>query len=393
MGKAMATGTLDLQEVDFGGSGPPKYERLKSCISGAISSGKLRPGDSLPPEKELALTLGVARNTVRQALMDLERGGLLKRIHGKGTFVNEDAIRHLRNGQEKGLNVYALVVPEAHSDFYASLLHGFDEAAYRQQRQVIVCTTNNDVDKQAQIILNLMDKHVAGVAVIPTTSTPTPAYHISQLQQRQIPVVLCHRGITGVRAPQLSIPFRQIGRCAAEAAAKLGHRRAAIVSSIRTEFSEQYEKGLRSAFAAAGGAIPDSFVVFDECLTMLPHEHERELSEHLERICCRPDRPTVIFTTFDPLAESIYLLLRQLKLRIPEDISLVSFGDARREGAIVRRLSSVIIDQSATARHAVALLDEMSSGQREITSDEVIELALSMGKGETLGAVSLQKIG
>ncbi len=93
----------------------------------------------------------------------------------------------------------------------------------------------------------------------------------------------------------------------------------------------------------------------------------------------------MIFTTFDPLAESIYLLLRQLQLRVPEDISLVSFGDARREGAIIQRLSSVVIDQTATARQAARLLDEIGSGSREITNNEAIELSVSMGNGETLG--------
>ena len=197
--------------------------------------------------------------------------------------------------------------------------------------------------------------------------------------------MLCHRGVPGVQAPLLLIPFYQIGRCATNAAIEFGHRRGAIVSSIRTAYSDQYERGLRATFADAGGEIPNDFVVFDECLALQPQEHERELHAHLERICCRADRPTVIFTTFDPLAESIYLLLRQLGLRVPEDISLVSFGDARREGAIVRRLSSVVIDQSATAREAASLLDQMGSGIRDITNDESFDLPVSMGKGETLG--------
>ena len=162
--RRMSNDRLNLSDLNFSGSGPPKYERLKSHLSEAISSGRIRPGDALPPEKELALALKLARNTVRQALIDLERVGLLKRIHGKGTFVSDDAVHRLRDGRENSLNVYALVVPEVKSDFYASLLHGFDGAAYLLQRQVIVCATNNDVDKQAQIILNLMDKRVSGVS-------------------------------------------------------------------------------------------------------------------------------------------------------------------------------------------------------------------------------------
>ena len=42
----------------------------------------------LPPETELAKMLSVSRATIRQALDDLEREGLLLRIHGRGTFLN-----------------------------------------------------------------------------------------------------------------------------------------------------------------------------------------------------------------------------------------------------------------------------------------------------------------
>jgi GntR family transcriptional regulator of arabinose operon len=381
----MSTGFLDFSGLDLSGNGPPKYERLKSYLTCAILAGHLQPGDALPAEKELAVDLKIATNTVRQALTGLANDGLLKRIHGKGTFVNDPVSRVHVERDRKRLNVYALVVPEAHSDFYASLLHSFEEAADRQQRQVLICATTNNIDKQAQIILNLMDKEVAGVAIVPVFGRTTPACHIRELQRRHIPVVLCHRGVDGVQAPLLSIPFQEVGRCAAEAATRLGHQCGAFISTIRSEFSGQFESGLRKAFSDGGGDIPDSYVVFDECLAQGPQGHEHELLAHLERICCRPDRPSVIFTTFDSLAESIYLLLRQLKLRVPEDVSLVGFGDSRRDRIILRRLNSVVIDHSATAKHATTLLEEMGNGMRDIASSESIELLVSMGPGQTLG--------
>jgi GntR family transcriptional repressor for pyruvate dehydrogenase complex len=65
------------------------YERITTHIRGAISSGKLRPGDRLPPETELARTLGVSRPTVREALKVLESQNVLRSSTGPtgGTFV------------------------------------------------------------------------------------------------------------------------------------------------------------------------------------------------------------------------------------------------------------------------------------------------------------------
>lgn len=54
-----------------------------------ILSGELKPGDRLPPERELALQVGMSRGSVNQGILDLERMGFLRIIPRKGTFVAE----------------------------------------------------------------------------------------------------------------------------------------------------------------------------------------------------------------------------------------------------------------------------------------------------------------
>src|SRR5918911_42046 len=65
------------------------YERIIQHIRGEISSKKLRPGDRLQPEADLARSLGVSRPTVREALKVLESQNVLRSSTGPtgGTFV------------------------------------------------------------------------------------------------------------------------------------------------------------------------------------------------------------------------------------------------------------------------------------------------------------------
>ncbi|MDF2701827.1 MAG: FadR family transcriptional regulator [Rubrobacteraceae bacterium] len=65
------------------------YKRIVEHIRGEISSKKLRPGDRLPPEANLARSLGVSRPTVREALKVLESQNVLRSSTGPtgGTFV------------------------------------------------------------------------------------------------------------------------------------------------------------------------------------------------------------------------------------------------------------------------------------------------------------------
>ena len=65
----------------------PLYTQLVGIIKRNISSGTLAVGDLLPSESELCRVLNISRNTVRQAIGELEEEGLVVRKRGKGTFV------------------------------------------------------------------------------------------------------------------------------------------------------------------------------------------------------------------------------------------------------------------------------------------------------------------
>ena len=175
-----------------------KYERIQELLKTQIREGQLQPGTALPSEQQLANLFESARSTVRQAMGMLEREGLVTRVQGKGTFVHENARQRLASG----LDILALVIPEVLSGFYPSLQHSFEESARESQNQMMVCCTRNNIDKQGNAILQLIDNQVGGVAIVPASTPPTPAYQIRQLQKAGIPVVLCHRPVEGiVRAP------------------------------------------------------------------------------------------------------------------------------------------------------------------------------------------------
>jgi GntR family transcriptional regulator len=70
------------------------HRQLAQQLREAIGAGKLRPGDRLPTEPELAASHRVSRITARQAVMQLVREGLVVRRQGKGSFVAEPPVHH-----------------------------------------------------------------------------------------------------------------------------------------------------------------------------------------------------------------------------------------------------------------------------------------------------------
>lgn len=73
------------------GDGRTLYSHVAEQVEALALSGPLGEETTLPPEWELVEQLGVSRGTLRRAIGDLERSGLVRREAGRGTFVNPAA--------------------------------------------------------------------------------------------------------------------------------------------------------------------------------------------------------------------------------------------------------------------------------------------------------------
>lgn len=85
-------GLFSPEEFAKSGSGP-LYLQLNRRIAEGIASGLLARGNSLPPERELAMMTGLSRVTVRKAIQSLVSSGELVQKRGSGTFVAQRVVR------------------------------------------------------------------------------------------------------------------------------------------------------------------------------------------------------------------------------------------------------------------------------------------------------------
>ena len=75
------------------------YEQVAGQVTDLVARGEFKPGDRLPPERDLAKLLGVSRPTVREAMIALEMAGLVEVRVGAGTFVTDKAKGNDNNGR------------------------------------------------------------------------------------------------------------------------------------------------------------------------------------------------------------------------------------------------------------------------------------------------------
>lgn len=109
--------------------GTPRYLAIADSIAADLAAGKLKPGDRLPPQRDLAWQLGVTIGTVTRAYQEASKRGLLSGEVGRGSYLREPsaslaAIQALSRGIEPGvLNMQISAPPRVHqaSDLDAAL--------------------------------------------------------------------------------------------------------------------------------------------------------------------------------------------------------------------------------------------------------------------------------
>lgn len=75
-------------------AGIPLYRQVADLLEREIRAGDHTPERRLPPEAELASRYGINRLTVRQGLTELGQRGLVRTIHGRGTYPIAEAVRY-----------------------------------------------------------------------------------------------------------------------------------------------------------------------------------------------------------------------------------------------------------------------------------------------------------
>ena len=73
------------------------YEQIVQQIEESIREGRLKPGEQLLAERELALQFGVSRTAVREAVKTLSEKGLVEAYSGRGTFVTSGRSQSMRH--------------------------------------------------------------------------------------------------------------------------------------------------------------------------------------------------------------------------------------------------------------------------------------------------------
>jgi GntR family transcriptional regulator, transcriptional repressor for pyruvate dehydrogenase complex len=81
------------------------YEQIVQQVEESIRKGAMKPGDQLPPERELAQQFGVSRTAVREAVKALREKGHVEAYPGRGTFITDGTSHAIKQSLDRMIRI------------------------------------------------------------------------------------------------------------------------------------------------------------------------------------------------------------------------------------------------------------------------------------------------
>lgn len=214
--------------------------------------------------------------------------------------------------------IVSLIISDIQNPFFTSLVRAVEDRANSQKYNLFLCNSDEDPTKEAVYIDLMLSEKVAGVIITPAHET---CNNIQKLIKANIPVVAVDRRVKNVEIDTVILDNISASYNVVKLLIENGHRHIGAVLASK-EITTGYERYLGYLKALNEWNIP-----IDENLirTGIPKEHlgYRYTSELLA--LSRP--PTAILTGNNLLAIGALKAISDHQLRIPEDLSLVTFDD------------------------------------------------------------------
>jgi DNA-binding LacI/PurR family transcriptional regulator len=231
--------------------------------------------------------------------------------------------------------------------------------------QLLIADSKLDLEKEKENIRTMLEHRAEGLLIFPVSDWHhnNEIDHFLELKLNKIPFVLLGRvegyNFDCVFAEELESAY-QIGRHLIE----LGHRRIGVVGyESQNRPARERLKGLMRAFVEAGFGNDEEVLqkhlsILSPDLNMLDLRAEELIREEARRWFAGPGAPTALVPISDYVAIGLYRPFHQLGIRIPEDVSIATFGDSYFSRYLIPSLTLMTTDNNRVAHTAAMMLDQ-----------------------------------
>lgn len=335
-----------------------KYELVKQDISEKIISEEYKVNQKLPTESELMEVYHVSRFTVRHAIGELEKDNFVYRIQGGGMFVSDWKNKPRPSVDNKTVG---LITTHIADYIFPNIITGIDNYISNYGYSVLIASTQNDPDKERKSLTNLLSNKLSGLIIEPTRSALNNVNKsiYENIKSMGIPMLFINAVYDGLDIPYLIMDDVKIGEMTTRSLISQGHKQ--IVGIFKVDDKQGIHR--MNGYIKAYQDHPE-ISNLSEIMMYQTEENKINLFKKLYTILTRPKFvPTAIVCYNDQLAIQVINFVKEIGLKVPEDISIIGVDDYQFSQFISPALTTIRHPQERMGLDAGKMIINMINKQ------------------------------
>jgi LacI family transcriptional regulator len=278
--------------------------------------------NSEPTIHDIARKLNISASTVSRALNDNPRISLKTRekVREIALELGYRANSLASNLRNKKSNTIGIVVPLINRYFFSSVISGVEDIAYKAGFTVVISQSNDLAQKEIDIVHSMFANRVDGL-IISIAMEPNTNEHFNLFRKKHIPLVFFDRAVPEIETDNIVVDDFAGAFRVTQHLIDQGYRRIAHLAG---------PQNLMTYFDRKNGyidALHQNGIPFDESLVHINKLTSDDGIIAAKQLMSLPNPPDALFCGNDTTALSVMIYLRDLGIRIPEEIGIVGFSN------------------------------------------------------------------
>ena len=272
-------------------------------------------------------------------------------------YIPNQFAANLRTGKSKTI---ALIVPSLNNPFFADLASTINAEVRKLGYITMISDSDENLEIEELELQQVMSRKVEGLIIAPCGNNWE---HIKQLHDQGLPIICIDRYFEELDIPFVSTDNYNGAYNATKHLLEHGHTMISCIQGVKEATPNRLRvKGFTDAMTAAG--IGDYSIVGDEYSVQTGYLETRLLLQQKKR-------PTAIFTLSNMLAMGCMKALKEMNVRIPEDISLITFDDHLYLDYLATPLSCIAQPVSDISKIAIKFLFSRINGN-DVKTNQIL---------------------
>jgi LacI family transcriptional regulator len=315
--------------------------------------------------KDLANELGVSIATVSRALRSSPEIGkeMQVRVKELAKRLNYRPNPFAQSLRKEAPRMIGVVVPNLVTHYYAAVLDGIEDEAGKAGYSVISANTHEDTEAEVRAVDNFISLHVEGIIACLSQST-TDYSHFEEIAQMGIPLVFFGRTCLTDRFSSVTANGDEAAQQATQHLIDTGSRRIAFIGGPNhLDMVRRRKHGYLEALRENRIPIDRQLVVCEK----IDYQWALEATTRL----LHEQHPDAILAFNDIITFAAFTAIKQLGLRIPDDVALIGFTDDQHAKYVTPRMSAIEDQSHLMGQTACQLLLKSIGGDSKIYKEIV----------------------